>query len=327
MAPDAGHRTERIKKETAMKAVVIEKFGGLDELKVRDVPMPEVRERDLLVEVRAAAVNPVDWKIREGYLKGRADFRFPLVLGLDVAGVVKETGAKASRFKAGDEVMSRTDMQRSGTYAEYVAVDEGIVARKPRNLSFEEAASIPLAGLTAWQALVDRAAVKAGDRVLIHAGAGGVGSLGIQIAKARGAHVAATCGTSNVEFVKGLGADEAVDYTKDDFSAVLKGYDVVLDTMGGEVYRKSFEVLKKGGVVVSLLERPDEALARKKGVRADYLFMQPDAKELEELGGLLEAGKIRPVVGKAFSLEQMKEAHRLSASHHARGKIVIRVKG
>lgn len=310
-----------------MKAVVIEKFGGLDELKVRDMPMPEVRERDLLVEVRAASVNPVDWKIREGYLRGRADFRFPLVLGLDAAGVVKETGAKARRFKIGDEVMSRTDMQRGGTYAEYVAVDEGIVARKPRNLSFEEAASIPLAGLTAWQALVDRAAVKSGDRVLIHAGAGGVGSLGIQIAKARGAHVAATCGTGNVEFVKGLGADEAVDYTKDDFSAVLKGYDVVLDTMGGEVYRKSFEVLRKGGVVVSLLERPDEALAAKKGVRAEYLFMQPDARELEELAGLLEAGKIKPVVGKVFPLDEIREAHRLSASHHARGKIVIRVKG
>ncbi|MFZ2197857.1 MAG: NADP-dependent oxidoreductase, partial [Thermodesulfovibrionales bacterium] len=213
-----------------MKAVVIEKYGGADVLEIKDIPLPVVEDQDLLIEVHAASVNPVDWKIREGYFKEMIPYKFPLVLGWDVAGVVKETGASTTLFKAGDRVFSRTDIARNGTYAEYVAVDEGLVALLPDNLSFREAAAVPLACQTAWQALIEMAHVKQGDKVLIHAASGGVGTFAVQIAKYRGAYVTATCGTANTRLVKSLGADEVIDYTATDFSEVLHDFDIVLDT-------------------------------------------------------------------------------------------------
>lgn len=309
-----------------MKAVVIEKYGSVDELKIKEMPMPEIGDGDLLVEVYAAGVNPIDWKVREGRRRDGLELKFPYIPDLDMAGIVKKVGSKVTRFQQGDEVFSRTDLARNGTYAEYVAVDETIVARKPENLTFEEAASIPLVGLTAWQALIDAAKMKTGEKVLIHAGSGGVGSFAIQLTKARGSHAATTCSTRNVDLVKSLGADVVIDYTKEEFSSLLRDYDIVLDTIGGDIYRKSFTVLKKGGRVVSLLDQPDEALAQKTGTKALYIFMRPNGKELDEIAGLLRERKIKPVVGTVLPLEDVRKAHELSASHHASGKIVLQVK-
>ena len=309
-----------------MKAVVIEKYGSVDELKIKEMPMPEIGDGDLLVEVYAAGVNPIDWKVREGRRRDVLELKFPYIPGFDMAGIVKKVGSKVTRFQQGDEVFSRTDLARNGTYAEYVAVDETIVARKPENLTFEEAASIPLVGLTAWQALIDAANMKTGEKVLIHAGSGGVGSFAIQLTKARGSHAATTCSTRNIDLVKSLGADVVIDYTKEEFSSLLRDYDIVLDTIGGDIYRKSFTVLKKGGRVVSLLDQPDEALAQKTVTKALYIFMRPNGKELDEIAGLLRERKIKPVVGTVLPLEDARKAHELSASHHASGKIVLQVK-
>ena len=310
-----------------MKAVAIERYGGPDVLQLRELPMPELREHDLLIEVHAASVNPVDWKIREGYLEGLLNHQFPLILGWDVAGVVAETGPGATRFKRGDEVFSRTDISRNGTYAEYVAVDEKYVAMKPVNLSFEEAASIPLVGLTTWQALVDYAGMKKNDKVLIHAGAGGVGTFAIQLAKSKGCRVATTCSTNHVDFLKSLGADHVVDYTKSDFSIELHGYDIVFDTVGGETYRKSFKVLnQQQGVMISILQQPDHELAESTGVRTGYLFMQPNGEHLAQIGKLLESGKIKPVVGGVLPLADVRKAHDMSQSRHVLGKIILQVK-
>ena len=309
-----------------MKAVTIEKYGGPDVLEIKDIPMPIVGDHDLLIEVYAASVNPVDWKVREGYLKEMVPYKFPLVLGWDVAGIVKETGPHAILFRAGDRVFSRTDIARNGTYAEYVAVDEGLVALMPDNLSFKEAAAVPLACQTAWQALVEIAQVKQGDKVLVHAASGGVGTFAVQIAKYKGAHVAATCGTASTRLVKSLGADEVIDYGKTDFSKSLHDFDIVLDTMGGEIYRNSFKTLKKGGTVISLLERPDEALARESGAKAEYMFLQPDGKRLGQIATLLSEGRIEAVLGIVLPLEEVKKAHAISQSHHAKGKIVLSVK-
>jgi len=309
-----------------MKAVVIDKYGGADVLEIKDIPMPVAGDHDLLIEVYAASVNPVDWKIREGYLKEMIPYKFPLVLGWDVAGVVKETGSQASLFRAGDRVFSRTDIARNGTYAEYVAVDEELVALIPDNISFREAAAVPLACQTAWQALVEVAQVKQGDKVLIHAASGGVGTFAVQLAKYKGAHVAATCSTANTRLVKSLGTDEVIDYTATDFSETLHDFDIVLDTMGGEIYRKSFKIIKKGGTVISLLEHPDEALASQSGAKAEYMFLQPNRKRLGQIADLLSEGKIKPVLGIVLPLEEAKKAHIISQSHHAKGKIVLTVK-
>ena len=308
-----------------MKAVVIDRYGGSDELKVRDMPLPELGETDLLVEVFASSINPVDWKIREGYLKESLAYRFPLILGWDAAGIVSAIGPKVTRFAIGDEVFSRTDIRRNGAYAEFVAVDERFAAPKPPNLSFEEAASIPLVGLTAWQALVDVAGVNEGHRILIHAGSGGVGSFAVQLAKSRGASVVTTCSTPHLSFVRSLSPDEIIDYTRADFRE-LRELDVVLDTVGGETCRDSYQVLKPHGMLVSILEQPDREMMEKTGVRARYLFMKPDGGQLAQIAELLEKGKIRPAVGRVFPLEEVRKAHELSASRHAEGKIVLRIK-
>jgi NADPH:quinone reductase-like Zn-dependent oxidoreductase len=309
-----------------VRAVVIDRYGGVDELKIRDVPTPALNSYDVLIEIHAASVNPVDWKIREGYLRSMMPERFPLIPGLDAAGIVTGVGSKASLYKPGDRVFSRTDITRDGTYAEYVAVNEELVSLMPDNLSFTEAAAVPLACQTAWQALVETAFLKECDKVLVHAGSGGVGTFAIQIAKNRGAHVAATCSSGNAGMVRSLGADEVIDYTKTDFSEVLRDFDLVLDSVGGEVYRRSFKVLKKGGTLISLLEQPDEALARETGIKAEYMFLQPDRKRLGLIAELLQTGDIRPVIGEVLPLEEVKQAHILSQSHHAKGKIILSLK-
>ncbi|MDB5084828.1 MAG: NADPH:quinone reductase [Bacilli bacterium] len=309
-----------------MKAVYIEGYGGKDQLKFGELPIPAVGPNDVLIKAYAAGVNPVDWKIREGYLRGFLPYQFPLILGWDVAGVIAEVGEQVQGFHVGDEVFSRPATERNGTYAEYVSVDAALVARKPGNISFEEAASVPLTGLTAWEALHEIAKVSAGQRVLIHGGAGGVGIYAIQLAKAFGAYVAATASGANVEFVKSYGADQVIDYTKEAFETILSGYDVVFDTIGGDVQTKSFTVLSKGGILVSIVSQPDEQLAEQHGIRTGYFFLQPDGEKLARLGQLIEEGKLRPVVSAVFPLEETAQAHELSETHHAKGKIVLSIR-
>ncbi|WP_077326323.1 NADP-dependent oxidoreductase [Virgibacillus siamensis] len=308
-----------------MKAVIIEKYGGIDELKYTEIDEPNLKDNDVLIEIAATSVNPVDWKIREGYLKGMLDYNFPLTLGLDAAGTIKELGKKVTKFRVGDKVFTRPDITRNGTYAEYVAVDENLVAKKPENLSFEEAASIPLVGLTSWQCLDDFADIKQGDKVLIHAGSGGVGSFAIQLAKSLGAWVATTCSTKNIEFVKSLGADKVIDYRIEDFTQVLADMDIVFDTLGGDIQTQSYDVLKEEGVLVSIAGQPDQELAQTKKVKAGYVFLEPDGEQLAKIGEMTEQGKIRANVGTVMKLEEIQEAHRLSETHHAKGKIVLRV--
>jgi NADPH:quinone reductase-like Zn-dependent oxidoreductase len=309
-----------------MKAVVIERYGGTEELKHTIVDKPEVKDNDILIEIFAASVNPVDWKIREGYLQEKIQYDFPVILGLDAAGVVKEVGKNVRRFKPGDDVFTRPDITRDGTYAEYVAVDESLVAKKPENLSFEEAASIPLVGLTAWQCLVDFAEINKDDKVLIHAGSGGVGSFAVQLAKAFGAWVATTCSTKNVDFVQSLGADKVINYEQEDFAGIVDNMDVVFDTIGGEVHEKSYGVLKEGGRLVSITAPPNKELAGPKHIKDGYIFLEPSGKDLAKIGELLEKEEIRPIIGKVMKLADIKEAHKLSESHHAKGKIVLEIK-
>ena len=310
-----------------MKAVAIENYGDSDVMKLMELPEPALREDDVLVEVHAAGINPVDWKIRKGYMREMIRYEFPLVLGWDLAGVVKKTGPKVRDFKAGDEVYGRPDITRNGSFAEYVAVSESLIARKPDNLAFEEAASIPLAGETAWQALVDTAKVHAGQKVLIHGGAGGVGSLAIQIGKAvLSAHVAATTSGRNRDFVLRLGADIAIDYEHQDFSKLLEDYDAVLDTVGGETLAKSYQVVRKGGILISTVAIPDPEEAKRWGIKSEFVLLKPDRRKLEELGKRLEEGIIRPVVTRVFTLEEAQEALELSETQHVRGKLVIKVR-
>lgn len=252
-------------------------------------------------------------------------YEFPLVLGSDVAGVVKEVGPKASKFSIGDEVFGSPDMMRNGTYAELAAVDEIHLAKKPTNLTFEEAASVPLAGLTAWTSLVNVAHIQSGERVLVQGGAGGVGSLAIQIAKAKGCWVAATCSEKNVEFLHQLGVDQVINYEKENFEDVLDPVDVVLETIGGEVQERSFKVLKKGGRMPSTTTAPDEDLAKEYGVEGFQVSADHSGETLDEIRKLIEADNIRPVVGQVLDLEDIKEGHAQSQTGHAQGKIVLTI--
>jgi len=310
-----------------MKAIVIEQYGGAEELVEKSLPKPVIQDNQVLIEMRATSINPIDWKVREGYMKEMIPFEFPLILGWDAAGVVSEVGSNVTNFKVGDEVFARPAMA-SGTYSEYVAVEEELVALKPKNLSFEEAASVPLAGLTAWQCLVDFGQIKEGDKVLIHAGSGGVGSFGIQIAKSFGAHVISTASGKNEAFLKELGVDEFINYETTDFTEVVQDVDLVVDTMGGEILDKSQSVIKKGGRLVSITGQPDAEKAAANQITAESLWLNPNGKQLAELGELMEQGKVKAQVGHEFPLtaDGVREAHELSATHHAKGKIVIVVK-
>lgn len=309
-----------------MKAVTLNEYGNVDVLTyTMNAELPQLEDKDVLIEVKATSVNPVDWQIREGYLQESIPYEFPLILGWDAAGIVKMVGDKVTKFEVGDEVYSSPDMTRNGTYAEQVVVNENIVAKKPKILTFEEAASIPLVGLTAWTCLISFAEIKQDDRVLIQAGAGGVGSFAIQLAKAKGCWVAATSSGDNVDLLKELGADQVINYEKENFEDVLDPVDVVLDTLGGEIQKRSFKVLKKDGVLTSTTVKPDEKLAKEYDVKAYQVSMKRDADILNEITDLIEAVKIRPVVETIFDLSEVKEAHKISESGHARGKIVLRV--
>ncbi len=310
-----------------MKAVRIHEYGGPEVLCLEDAPIPVLTAGEVLIRVHAAGVNPVDWKIREGRLRGRVEHRLPLILGWDVAGVIEALGPGVTQFKIGDAVYARPDIARDGAYAECIAVRAGEVALKPKSLDMIHAAAVPLAALTAWQALLDAAKLAAGQRVLIHAGAGGVGSYAVQFAHWKGAHVITTASQRNADLVRGLGADEVIDYTRTRFEDAVQDLDVVFDTVGEEVQQRSWKALKKGGILVSIvaLTVPDEAVAR--GLRSAYVFVQPNAAQLAQIAELIDAGHVKPVVETVLPLSEVREAHTLSQGRHARGKIVLRVVG
>lgn len=308
-----------------MKAVRIHAYGGLDVLHYEEAPLPKRKPDDMLIRVQAAAVNPVDWKIREGYLQGTLKQSLPLVLGWDVAGEVVELGPEATGFKVGDAVYVRPDIERDGGYAEYIAVKASEAAHKPATLDPTHAAAVPLAALTAWQSLVDAAGLQAGQTVLIHAAAGGVGSMAVQLAKARGAHVIATASAVNTGLVAELGADQFIDYTKTRFEEVVQGVDVVFDTIGGDTQERSWQVLKPGGILVSVVNPPSKATAVTRGVRRAFVFIHADGEQLNTIARLIDMGKIKPILHAVLPLAEVRQAHAISQSGHARGKIVLHV--
>ncbi|MCE9657725.1 MAG: NADP-dependent oxidoreductase [Burkholderiales bacterium] len=308
-----------------MKAVRIHEYGNGNVLRYEDAPVPDIAPDDLLVRAVAASVNPVDWKVREGHLRSMIRHPMPLTLGWDVSGVVEAIGAEVTRFKVGDAVFSRPDIQRNGTYAEYVAVRESEAAHKPRTISHVEAASLPLAGITAWEALLAAGRLAAQQRVLIHAGAGGVGSLAVQLARAQGAHVIATASASNRALVWSLGADEVIDYRSQRFSDAVRDVDLVFDTIGGETQELSWSVLKPGGTLVSIISPPSQDRALALGMHGAFVFIEPNAAILAELAGRVDMGKLRPIVGAEFALEDVAKAHAFSETGRAVGKIVLYV--
>ena len=332
-----------------MKAFAIKTYAKHGKLELVDLPEPELGDSDVLVKVCATSVNPLDTKIRDGEFKLILPYALPLILGNDMAGVVVRLGAKVTRFKVGDEVYARPDDDRIGTFAEFIAVKEGSLALKPQTLSMQEAASMPLVGLTAWQALVEKANVQKGQKVLIHAGSGGVGTIAIQLAKHLGATVATTTSTANVELVKHLGADVVVDYKKEDFASVLQDYDVVLNTLGSAILAKSVGVLKAGGKLISISGPPDldfakgaklnlalqlvmrllsasiRRKAKRRQVSYSFLFMRAEGNQLRELAKLVDAGVIRPVIDKIYPFAEVNEAMAYVESGRAKGKIVIKV--
>ncbi len=332
-----------------MKAFVLDRYGKNEQLRATDVPEPTLREDDVLIEVHAAAVNLLDVKLRNGEFKLILPYRTPFVLGHDVAGVVVRVGPRVRQFKVGDEVYARPDDFRIGTFAERIAVREDSVAIKPNNISMEEAASIPLVGLTAWQALVEKARLKKGQKVFIQAGSGGVGTFAIQLAKHLGATVATTTSASNAALVKGLGADVIVDYRKDNFEERLSGYDVVLNSQDGKTLAKSLGVLKPCGQLISISGPPDPQFARdiqanwlvqqvmralSSGVRRQarrlqvgysFLFMKASGSQLRQITPLIESGAIRPVIDKVFPFDATNEALAYVESGRAKGKVVIKV--
>jgi len=333
-----------------MKAFVLDRYVKKGALRPAEVPTPELRDDEVLVEVHAAGVNLLDSKIRDGEFKLILPYRLPLVLGHDVAGVIVKIGPRVREFKPGDEVYARVDDFRIGTFAEWVPVKEASLALKPKGLTMEEAASIPLVALTAWQALVERADLKKGQKVFIQAGSGGVGTFAIQLAKHLGATVATTTSAANAALVKNLGADVVIDYKTQDFEHVLRDYDVVLNSQDGKTLEKSLRVLKRGGKLITISGPPDPEFgkesgapgfvklvmrllsagirrkARSRGVGFSFLFMKASGSQLREITRLFDAGVVRPVMDRVFPFESTNEAMAYVEGGRAKGKVVIKVK-
>lgn len=311
--------------EMNTRAVVINAYGGKDKLEEAMVELPELGDNQLLVRVKATSINPIDWKIREGYLQQMMPWEFPITLGWDVAGVVEEVGNEVHGFKVGDAIVSRPATTRFGTYADLTIVDASLATIKPETISFSDAAALPLAGLTAYQGLFDHGKLEEGQKVLIHAGAGGVGTYAIQLAKAKKAYVYTTASEKNHELLKELGADEVIDYHQVAFDTVVKDVDVVLDTMGGEVQLNSIKTLKPGGRLVSIVGLSNEEAIAEADIEASAIWLQPNGEQLKELVSFMEEGALRSVIGDTFPLTQegIYNAHALSETHHAAGKLVI----
>jgi NADPH:quinone reductase-like Zn-dependent oxidoreductase len=305
--------------------VRIHQYGGPEVLKYEEAPQPNPLDGDVLIRVHAAAVNPVDWKVREGYLRERVKHKLPLILGWDVSGVIEQVTPGMHRFKCGDEVYSRPDLARDGSYAEYIAVRASEIAFKPSSVDHLHAAAIPLAGLTAWESLIGAAQLAAGRRVLIHGAAGGVGHFAVQLAKWQGAYVIGTASARNHDLVRQLGGDEVIDYQTTKFEDVVRNVDVVLDTIGGDTQQRSWKVLKRGGILVSIVSPPAPEIAQEYGVRYAYVFIEPNPAVLAELAQLIDAGKLRAVVETILPLAEARRGQEISQSGHARGKIALQV--
>lgn len=333
-----------------MKAFILKRYGKSDQLAFAEIPRPTIKPDEILVEVHAVGLNPVDNKIPTGAFKPILKFQLPATMGSDVAGVVVEVGSRVTRFKLGDAVFASVFDLGTGTLAEFAVVPERAAAFKPENLDFVAAASIPMVGLTAWQALKERAQIKPGQKVFIPAGSGGIGTFAIQLAKYLGAKVGTTTSTANLELVKRLGADEVIDYKQLEFEAVLQGYDMVLGTVGGDSIEKSLQILKPNSSVVSLVGPPDAAFARarcmnffmkfifgllsrkiirqakQRGLEYSFMFVRPDGGQLAEIGKLIEAWHILPVIDKVFPFDQTKEALAYLDAGRAKGKVVVKLK-
>lgn len=308
-----------------MKAVRVHEYGGPEVLRYEDAPRPEPAAGEVLVKVHAAGVNPVDWKVRAGYTKGFLDYKLPMIPGWDLSGVVETVGPGVTGWKPGDAVYSRPDISRDGAYAEYIAVKAAELAPKPKTLDHTKAAAIPLASLTAWQALFDAGGLQAGQTVLIHAAAGGVGTFAVQLARWKGARVIGTASEKNHAFLRELGADQLIDYNKTRFEDVVRDVDVVLDAMAGETRDRSWQVIRKGGILVTILGQPSAQDAAKHGVRAAGVFVQPNRAELEQIGALADAGKVKPIIEAVLPLKDARRAHEMNQTLHTRGKIVLQV--
>ena len=332
-----------------MKAAYIEAYGTMDKVQIGDQPKPELAAGQALIRLKAASVNPIDWKIVKGDLKPLFSLPLPLLLGSDGAGIIEQIGAGVSDYKIGDAVFFRCNKTDTGTYAQYIAVVADLIAPIPSNMSFEEAASIPLVGFTASQALVEKGGMRAGSQVLIHAGAGGVGTFAIQYAKAHGAYVATTASKKRFQLLKALGADEIIDYRSEKFEDRLSDFDIVLDSLGSTVHEASYKVLKKGGVLVTILGIPDpdtvaeitsnpiiklvarlsrwnnRRKAAKHGAIYKHHWMVSNGAQLKEIAALIEAGKIRAVIDRTYPLDQVQQAFEYSQTGRAEGKIIITI--
>lgn len=333
-----------------MKAFIVKRYGKNEKLHLTDLPEPVVKENDVLVEVHASGLNLLDSKIKSGEFKLILPYKFPLILGHDVAGVVTKVGSKVTKFKVGDEVYSRPSDFRIGTFAEFIAIDEKDIAHKPKNLSMEEAASIPLVALTVWQALVEKAKLKKGQKVFIQAGSGGVGTIAIQLAKHFGATVATTASEKSFELLKSLGADVLIDYKKQDFESVLKEYDVVLNSQDKKTLEKSLRIVKPNGKVISISGPPTpefakaikapwfvkiilslissgiRKMAKKLNIGYSFLFMRANGKQLQEITELIESGSIKPVIDKVFPFAKANDALSYIESGRSKGKVVVKMK-
>ncbi|AXY10504.1 NADP-dependent oxidoreductase [Bacillus thuringiensis LM1212] len=332
-----------------MKAMIIDKYGKVP-MRMAEVPTPEINEYEVLAEIYAASINPIDFKIRDGKVKMLLKYEMPLILGNDFSGVITKVGSKVTRFKVGDEIYARPRKNKIGTFAEYIAIHEDDIALKPKNLSFEEAASIPLVGLTSYQALHDIMQLQKGQKILIHAGSGGVGTFAIQLAKIMGATVTTTASEAGANLVKSLGADEIINYKTEKFEDILKDYDAVFDTIGGTTLEKSFNIIKSGGNIVSVSGMPNArfgkefgsgffktllfslaskkltALEKKHNARYSFLFMKPSGDQLRTIANYIEAGKIKPIIDRVFSFEDAQKAMEYSEAGRAKGKIIVKIK-
>jgi alcohol dehydrogenase len=329
--------------------MVIDRYGKVP-MHLAEMPTPEIGEYEVLAEIHAASINPIDFKIRDGKVKLLVKYKMPLILGNDFSGVVAKVGAKVTRFKAGDEIYARPRKSKIGTFAEYIAIHEDDIALKPKNLNFEEAASIPLVGLTSYQALTDILQLKKGQKILIQAGAGGVGTFAIQLAKLMGATVATTASEAGANLVKSLGADEIINYKTEKFEEILKNYDAVFDTLGDEILEKSFGIIKDGGKLVSVSGLPNArfgkeygsgffktllfsaashkltGLEKKHNVQYTFLFMKPSGEQLRIIANFIEAGKIKPIIDKVFSFKDAQKAMEYAESGRAKGKIILKIR-
>ena len=333
-----------------MKALVLKRYGGLDQVAFADLPRPALQLDEILVQVHAAGLNPIDTMIPKGTFKPMLKFQLPATLGSDLAGIVMEVGNRVTRFKPGEAVFASIFDLGTGALAEFAVVPEKAAAPKPANLDFVQAASIPMIGLTSWQALKERAKLKPGQKVFIPAGSGGIGTFAIQLAKHLGAKVGTTTSTGNVDLVRSLGADEVVDYKKQEFEEVLRNYDAVLGAVRGDAIEKSLQILKPKSNIVSLIGPPDAAFARsrgmncfftfvfgllsrkiirrarKRGIEYSFLFAHPDGQQLTEIGELLKAGRIRPLIDKVFPFDQAKDALAYLEKGRAKGKVVVQIR-